>query len=475
VCLAVGSLPAAAPQPTGKFVFTQIPAGADADLPAGSRVVVFDSSAPDSGLANLTPGFHAAGRADLSFDGRRILFVGRQAPTDSLDVWEAAVDGSTLRRVVTRPENVTQAIYLSSIYTLNADGPARQIAFSVTTGDGDDRRSTLYTSRRDGSQVRRVTFDPFGASDPHLLSDGRLLYSGGHAAFAQRGTALFTINTDGTDVSAFAATHEQPALRGMPCETDDGQIVYVESNADTPLGGGTLVAVARTRSLHTRRVIAPAVDDAYHSPSPMAEGRLLVSYREKSDGSYGVYVLDPRSGARIHKLFDSPDWEDVEPVAVKARFEPPGRSSVVDERVSSGHLYCLDAYLTDLGPPGGLETGAIEVLRVVRSSSTAAEETVLGEIPVRPDGSFYLQIPARTPLRLEILGRDGQVLQAMRNSFWVMPGERRGCIGCHEDRERTPPNRHVLALRDQPVKVGVDESLDTEPVDPRPANRSYGK
>ena len=66
------------------------------------------------------------------------------------------------------------------------------------------------------------------------------------------------------------------------------------------------------------------------------------------------------------------------------------------------------------------------------------------------------------------------MLQAMGSSFWVMPGERRGCIGCHEDRELTPPNRHVLALREEPVKVGIDEDLDTEPVDPRPPTRIYG-
>jgi len=31
--------------------------------------------------------------------------------------------------------------------------------------------------------------------------------------------------------------------------------------------------------------------------------------------------------------------------------------------------------------------------------------------------------------------------------IWVKPKEKRGCIGCHEDPERTPENEYVLALR----------------------------
>jgi hypothetical protein len=36
-----------------------------------------------------------------------------------------------------------------------------------------------------------------------------------------------------------------------------------------------------------------------------------------------------------------------------------------------------------------------------------------------------------------------------------MPMERRGCIGCHEDRELAPPNRHVIALRKMPQQIGL--------------------
>ena len=81
----------------------------------------------------------------------------------------------------------------------------------------------------------------------------------------------------------------------------------------------------------------------------------------------------------------------------------------------------------------------------------------MGQATVETDGSFFLEVPAKTPLRMETIDADGNVVRAMRTRIWVMPGEERGCIGCHEDRERTPPNRQVLALRKPPQSIGVPD------------------
>ena len=95
----------------------------------------------------------------------------------------------------------------------------------------------------------------------------------------------------------------------------------------------------------------------------------------------------------------------------------------------------------------------------------AGAERLLGEVPVESDGSFFFDAPARTPLRLETLDEQGAVLQSMKSWFWVMPKEARGCIGCHEDRELTPPNLHVLALRKMPRKLkGAGHTVGTKGV-----------
>ncbi|MHC5005842.1 MAG: TolB family protein, partial [Planctomycetota bacterium] len=228
-----------------RLVFTQVPIESGFDLPAGSRIVSYDPSRPKDGVTNLTREFSTAGRPDVSFDGQRILFVGRRTPDDALDAWEMNTDGSGPRRITDQAVDIREAIYLSTIYTIDDAEPADQIAFCRPDANGT---RSLYTCRVDGTRVAQITFDPYGATDPCALSDGRLLFTGGPDS------ALLTVNTDGTDVFVFGAAHAPAVSRGMPCETDDGLVVFVESSKDGEDRGGALVAVSRTSSLGTRRV-----------------------------------------------------------------------------------------------------------------------------------------------------------------------------------------------------------------------------
>ena len=262
--------------------------------------------------------------------------TGPASPTPGLAPAAIATTKSTRRRRSKRSiGNCSAGIYLSTIYTLDAAEPARQIAFcSDRAGRGGPR--SLYTCRMDGTRVRRVTFNPYGASDPCLLGDGRLLFSGGppsgpgaDGAEIATGSALFTVNTDGTDVFVFTAAHESPATRGMPCETPDGEIVYVESVLPGGDGGGVLVAVIRTASLRTRRVLARDPAGLYRSPAAMGDGSLVVSYRPHRGGSWGLYVLDARGGDRTAAVHDAPQWHEIDAAVIQVRAEPPGRSSVV--------------------------------------------------------------------------------------------------------------------------------------------------
>lgn len=136
---------------------------------------------------------------------------------------------------------------------------------------------------------------------------------------------------------------------------------------------------------------------------------------------------------------------------------PPGSSSVVRDDRRTGELYCLDSRISDQPTDRvirrvrvfGMGTGKTE------SSPSPNERETIGEATVEADGSFFLELPAKTPFQLATIDEGGQVMRSMDTWMWVMPGERRGCIGCHEDRDRTPPNRHVLALRKSPQRIGT--------------------
>jgi len=474
----------------GPIVFTQIPAttsveSTDLDsrvgLPNGSRLVLYDPSQPDAGLRVLTPKFVAAGRPDVSFDGKRILFVGRREASDPFGIWEIALDDPDRRPSEIATGHISKAIYLSTIYTLDADKPVYQLGFckhteAMPTG-------ALYTCRDDGSRVRRITFNPYGATDPFEFSDGRLLFSRWLQPHDGTGGAadLMTVYTDGTDLFPFAAVHKPAAFRSMATETTDGWIIYVESRIGVADRGGSLMAVKRTRSLHTERVVADDHDGFYHSPSAMSDGSLLVSYRPREQDAYGLYLLNPTTGQKQSKVFDDPLRHDLHAVAFGPRPAPAGRSSVVTETFDDGMLYCMNAYLSDRDGSEAIRKGQIKRVQVfkalvaegsaddkapadaaIRGAVRPVGEVLLGEAPVRQDGSFALRVPAKAPLRLQTLDANGQVLQAMESFIWVMPRESRGCIGCHEDRELTPPNRHVEALRKEPHVIGLDPSKRPE-------------
>jgi hypothetical protein len=73
-------------------------------------------------------------------------------------------------------------------------------------------------------------------------------------------------------------------------------------------------------------------------------------------------------------------------------------------------------------------------------------ERVLGTVPVEPDGSAYMELPALRGLFFVALDENNNSVKRMQSFLTVMPGETTSCVGCHEQRTRTPINMSVNAL-----------------------------
>lgn len=451
VRLLVWQLPKAAEAAKGLGTSAKV-----ADLEEGSRLVLVGADpgggAPDVEL--LTTGFTAVGKPDLSFDAERVLFAGRRAGADQVGIWELSLRTQAVRKVVDCSTPCDRALYLSTLYKLDAPAPIDQIAFRAEDQLGAPQ---LFRCQPDGGDLQQITFVPYGVADPLLLSDGRLLF-GVHApgaASEQESTHFLTINTDGTDVFPFAGQHDDPATRTSPAETA-GRVVFVESSE----GKSTIASVRVSRSLKTREVIAELAGQPL-AFTPLTHDQWLAS-RQTEAYDYGIFVLN-YTNSDSRSYFDSGDYHDLTVAVVKPRSKPPGRSTVVDSSVGIGQLYCLNAYLSDL-PQTQSEKRQIARVRVYSVSEGGSDSSTLGELEVEKDGSLFAELPARLPLQLETLDGEGQTLQRMRSWFWIMPKERRGCIGCHEDRELSPPNRHVFALRKLPQRLGTQsqETLQKE-------------
>lgn len=66
-------------------------------------------------------------------------------------------------------------------------------------------------------------------------------------------------------------------------------------------------------------------------------------------------------------------------------------------------------------------------------------KATFGTVPIAADGSANFLAPAGKVLYFQLLDADYNELQRMRSVIQLQPGERRSCIGCHDDRHSSPP------------------------------------
>ncbi|UCC57481.1 MAG: hypothetical protein JSU75_06175 [Gammaproteobacteria bacterium] len=73
-----------------------------------------------------------------------------------------------------------------------------------------------------------------------------------------------------------------------------------------------------------------------------------------------------------------------------------------------------------------------------RSSAQLMRE-IIGYVPVQPDGSVRVKVPADVPLAISVVDRDGRRLGS-RHQNWlqVRAGETLNCSGCHDHASNTP-------------------------------------
>jgi hypothetical protein len=400
----------------------------------------------------LTPDFASAADPEVSFDGTHILFSAKRRAGDDWNIFEMNADGTGVRQITRGPGNCRSPIYQSPIFYLDDPGPMPQIAFvsdqPAEFAEGSRERAlTLYSARMDGSGVRRLTYNPAGAFDPAMLPDGRMMFS---AWQRQDRLELMAAGIDGTDYATISGSQGEGVKR-MACVTTKGLVVFVETDS----GGGTLGSIDLRRNLHSYRRLTTPEQGVFRSPSPLPDGSVLAAWRPaKGAAKYGIYRFDPASGART-LVEERPGSDLMQARALAARAVPDGHSSVVDDKQDWAKLYCLSVYDSDLDAkvwPRGLvkRLRVLEALpqtapAVLDSLSSLPHTRFIGEVDIEEDGSFHLQIPASVAVKLQALDESGM---ALRTSAWIWAKdrERRGCIGCHEDGERTPENIMAMAL-----------------------------
>jgi hypothetical protein len=420
----------------------------------GGRLVLL---AKDGSTRVLTLDFASAADPAVSFDGKRIIFAAKRAASDHWNIFEMKADGSGARQITRDMGNCRSPIYQSALFYLNDDRPSYQITFaSDAAGElneyGPAPATDLYSVRFDGSGIRRLTYAMSSSYDPYQMQDGRVLFSHWQRAYMEQGGGgridLFGIHLDGTDYAAFSGPQGRP-IKHMACTTAT-KAVFVESDGLEWDGAGNLATLNLQRNLHSYRAVTNAADGLFAWPSPLPDGSVLVSRRSADGaGTHALYRLDLETGRRT-LVFANSQYHSLRAIALAPRPEPDGHSSVVEDDQNWSKLYCLSVYENDLKrewmPPGtARRLRVIEGLPRTAAAAGPVRQRLLGDVELDEDGSFHLLVPPNTPIRLQIVDGNGM---ALRTSAWIWAKnkENRGCIGCHEDNERTPENVFAKAL-----------------------------
>jgi len=435
------------PVPTTPLVVAQIPHGGragtakdrlDECYPAGSRVVFAAAPCGATNVRVLSEGLYAAGGPVLAYDGEHVYFTGRTGAASEWQIYETRLDGGHRRKVTSMPGGAGTPALLSDGRLVFAS-PVTKLGEPDVTAP----QPQLYT-QLPGGQPRQLTFGLSGAADPTVLLDGRILFVSATPAGpggASRGLSLFTINNDGTEITAFACQHDPPATIGRPRQLLDGRVAFLSSGLESAVAEGSEECVRMARPFLSRAKLLPGLGARVRSVCSEGENTLLVC-AENSQSSCAVYRVDGKEEKLGAPLSVDAKWDCVEAVLARSHERPMGRLSTMDPAKKTGQILCMNVNDTTYSAE---KQGVIARIRVLAEVSPGRCRS-LGEVPVQADGSFMAEVPADIPMGFEALSQDGEVLRRVEPVFWVRQGENRSCIGCHAAHNRAPHNHRPLAV-----------------------------
>jgi hypothetical protein len=278
----------------------------------------------------------------------------------------------------------------------------------------------------------RLTYAPGDHIASDILRDGRILFQAPHPAGASTTRDLYTVYPDGSGVETYRCDHGHDRQYGR--ELSSGDIVFE-------------VVERLARFTSSRAVEIPLTlpkGDYAGDIAEVTEGDWLVSYRPAFPQRFGLYRLKVASNS-LEKVVATPGADALEPVIVRARTPPKWFPSGLGDR-DGANLLCLNVYTSKIHIPDA-------VVAAVGVWTTGDRK--LGEAPVEPDGSFFVNVPSEQPIRFELLDGNGKTVAAEKGYFWARRGEQRVCVGCHAGPERAPENAvpEVLLRTTNPVKM----------------------
>ena len=412
-------------------------------------------------------------------------------------IYEATLDGKTVRQLTGGPSDpMTRAGGRQTVMIEDFDPcylPDGGFAFISTRCQSFGRchwgRYTpaylLYRAEGDGSGIRQISFGEANEWDPSVLPDGRLVYArwdyiNRHNTWFQ---SLWVTRPDGSATEHYYGNYSRnPCMTSEALAVPGSHKVVCTATAHHFVSAGSTILIDPRKGRDgmapieriTPEVKFPETEGwglkgCYTTPYPLSEDLYLVSYSpqivnwERSSGRYGgtwpsvnafgIYLIDTLGGREL--IYRDPKVSCYAPIPIRPRRRPPVLPTAIEpgSDLKTGVFYIQDVYRST----EAIEPGTIKAVRINRihlqpaadkpsitcASGQAILKSIVGTVPVAPDGTAAFRAPAGVPLQLQVLDADGLAVMTMRSSIYLQGGEVSGCVGCHESRKTTPALRRV--------------------------------
>jgi hypothetical protein len=374
-------------------------------FPQGAEIVLTEHGKRRA----LAARFAASADANVSFDGKTILFAAKQGSRDHWQIWEAPAQSGAAQQVTHCDGDCVRPLYAPPDRVVYARKIAGRFVLEI---------ASLSDSTAPALQL---TYTPGNSLPLDILRDGRVLFESAYPLGAGAISELYTVYTDGSGIEAYRCDHGDSRYSGK--QISSGDIVFARA-------GG----LARFTSALAHEVAIAAPAGAYAGDViEMPAGEWLVSWRSGPQKNFELRKWKP-GATDLQPEVNETDANVVQPALVMERAAPNVHPSGLHDWTYA-NLLCLNAYTSKLH----IVDGSIAAVRVYgRAASGTAQ--VLGTAPVEKDGSFYVRVPGNQPVRIELLDKSGNSLQKEAGWFWARGGEQRVCVGCHAGPETAPEN-----------------------------------
>jgi hypothetical protein len=446
------------------------------DFEAGGAMKLIDFAAGGQTRTLLDVPEGIARDPEVHFTAEKIVFALRRGAAEDWHIWEIRADGTGLRQLTSAPGVCDfDPLYL----------PDDTILFSSTREPkynqcSQDIAANLYRMESDGANIHQLDRNNLFNNQASLMDDGRILYARWEYVDRNFGDAhgLWTTTPDGANHAVFwgnntAVPGAAYTARQIP-GTDQAVCIFGPHHDHL---WGAMAIVDRQRGVDGRASVvrtwpAQAVQHVrtdggfdcdnpldtrlkYADPYPLSAKYYLCSRMTGRGSQMGIFLVDV-FGNEILLHIEGPGCYD--PMPLRPRPRPPRVAARRDFTSREGYFYVRDVYQgTHLA---GVERGAVKTLRVVEAPEKRTwspgkwfgqgytapgmnwhgleNKRILGTVPVEADGSAYFAVPAEKFVYFQLLDADGMMIHSMRSGTFVQPGERMGCIGCHDHRLTAP-------------------------------------